>query len=394
MLMVSDLVGLARGAESVVDLAARSPARFASKRPPRAAVVVWNVCRHCNMTCPHCYSSASLRRSPRDLPTTEVLRILGELAAAGVGNVVWSGGEPLLREDLTEFVARTRELGMTPHLSTNGVLLAEQARALAGAGLAYAGVSLDAPGQKNDAYRGLVGGFDLAARGLAAARVAGIKTGIRMTVTRRNARDLGAMLDLAGRLDVDRFYVSHLVYAGRALGIAGDDLSPAESRSLLLALFDHVADAEGPRPRVVTGGNDSGGPLFVRWVGGRFGAAAAERVKGALLRRGGNSAGEAILAIDHRGRVHPDQFWQSAVLGDLREQSFTEILRHPLRAELKEREQRLGGRCGSCRFVGLCRGSHRERAIARSQDLWAPDPACVMTDEEVGAVRYPAGAFA
>lgn len=394
MLMVSDLLGLARGAESVVDLAARSPARYAAKRPARAAVVVWNVCRHCNMTCPHCYSSASLRRSPQDLSTAEVLRILEELAAAGVGNVVWSGGEPLLRDDLVQLVARTRALGMTPHLSTNGVLLAEQARTLADAGLAYAGVSLDAPGQKNDQYRGLAGGFDLAVRGLEAARVAGIKTGIRMTVTRKNARDLGAMLDLAARLDVDRFYVSHLVYAGRALGIAGDDLSPPESRRLLLELFDRVAEAPSARTRVVTGGNDSGGPLFVRWVAGRFGAAAGERVMGALVRRGGNSAGEAILAIDHRGRVHPDQFWQSAVLGDLREQSFGEVLAHPLREGLKERTERLGGRCGGCRFVALCRGSHRERALARSRDLWAPDPACVMTDEEVGVVRYVAGALA
>jgi radical SAM protein with 4Fe4S-binding SPASM domain len=390
MLMVSDLVGLARGTESVVDLATRGPAR----RPPRVSVVVWNVCRHCNMKCPHCDSSTSLRRSPQELATAEVLRILGELAAAGVGSVVWSGGEPLLREDLARLVARTRELGMTPDLSTNGVLLSEQARALADAGLAYAGVSLDAPGQKNDAYRGLAGGFDLAVRGLEATRVAGIETGIRMTVTRKNARDVGAMLDLAGRLGVDRFYVSHLVYAGRALGIAGDDLSPSESRRLLLELFDRVADAESPRPRVVTGGNDSGGPLFARWVGGRFGAAAGERVAGALLRRGGNSAGEAILAIDHRGLVHPDQFWQSAVLGDLREQSFAEVLAHPLRAELKERVQRLVGRCGGCRFVGLCRGSHRERALARSRDLWAPDPACVMTDQEVGAIRVAAGAFA
>jgi MoaA/NifB/PqqE/SkfB family radical SAM enzyme len=158
MLMVSDLIDLARGPASVVDLAARSPARYASSRPPRASVVVWNVCRHCNMACPHCDSSAWLRRSPQDLPTAEVLRILAELAAAGVGSVVWSGGEPLLREDLVQLVARTRELGMTPHLSTNGVLFSEQARALAG-GLAYVGVSLDARPRRTTRTR-LAGAFE------------------------------------------------------------------------------------------------------------------------------------------------------------------------------------------------------------------------------------------
>jgi radical SAM protein with 4Fe4S-binding SPASM domain len=213
-----------------------------------------------------------------------------------------------------------------------------------------------------------------------------------MTVTRRNERDLCGMLDHAGRVGVDRFHVSHLVYTGRAPGVAADDLSPADARRLLLQLFDRVGEAESPRPRVVADGNDSGGALLVRWVGGRFGAAAGERVLGVLSRRGGNAEGEATLSIDHRGRVHPDEFWQSAELGDLRQQSFAEILAHPLRAELKQRAQRLGGRCGSCRFVDLCRGSHRERALARTRDLWAPDPACVMTDEEVGVVRFAAGA--
>lgn len=387
MLMVSDLLGLARGAESVVDLAARSPARYAAKRPARAAVVVWNVCRHCNMTCPHCYSSASLRRSPQDLSTAEVLRILEELAAAGVGNVVWSGGEPLLRDDLVQLVARTRALGMTPHLSTNGVLLAEQARTLADAGLAYAGVSLDAPGQKNDQYRGLAGGFDLAVRGLEAARVAGIKTGIRMTVTRKNARDLGAMLDLAARLDVDRFYVSHLVYAGRGRQMVGDDLSRDETRALLVRLFEETDKLlnEGAPLRVVAGSNDSSGVLLVHWLQERYGADAARTVADILLKRGGNSAGEKLVCIDHRGGVHPDQFWRGASLGQLPEQPFAEVMRHPLREQLKNRVELLTGRCGSCAWKGLCRGSHRERALAVSGDMWGSDPACVLRDEEVAS---------
>jgi radical SAM protein with 4Fe4S-binding SPASM domain len=135
---------------------------------------------------------------------------------------------------------------------------------------------------------------------------------------------------------------------------------------------------------VVTGSNDSDGVLLLRWIEGRYGGSAAQPVRELLLERGGNSAGERILNIDSRGRVHPDQFWRGAVLGDVREERFEAILRHPLRELLRGRLDHLQGRCGACAARALCRGSHRERALARFRELWAPDPACVMEDAEIG----------
>jgi radical SAM protein with 4Fe4S-binding SPASM domain len=118
-------------------------------------------------------------------------------------------------------------------------------------------------------------------------------------------------------------------------------------------------------------------------------------VRRLLFERGGNSAGERILAIDHRGRVHPDQFWRQAVLGDLRKGSFAESLTHPLRSQLRDRLHHLRGRCGACRYREMCRGSHRERALARHGDVWGEDPACVLTDAEIGLgseeARAPGG---
>jgi radical SAM protein with 4Fe4S-binding SPASM domain len=107
-------------------------------------------------------------------------------------------------------------------------------------------------------------------------------------------------------------------------------------------------------------------------------------VEAVLRRRGGNSAGERVLAIDHRGRVHPDQFSTTLVLGDVRRQPFAAILAHPLRDALCDRERLLQGRCGACTYKSICRGSHRERALARYGKLWASDPTCVMTDAEIG----------
>jgi len=386
VLPVSDLIEFARSEASEEEFRSLAPMRFGGTAscPP---VVVWNVCMHCNMTCPHCYAAAVSEPSPTDLGTEEGLRLLDEMAKCGVKVVIFSGGEPLLRPDLFTLLRHASEVGLAPQLSTNGVRIdADIAHQLAEAGVAYVGVSVDGKRSFNDDYRGLPGGYDAALEGLRRAKGAGMRTGLRMTLTRRNADQLEAMLEVAGEVGADRFYLSHLLYSGRGFRVSGDDLSRSEARSALEQLFgcaEVLLDA-GCGPRIVTGSNDSDGPFLLRWIERRLGAEAARPVRALLQKRGGNSAGERILNVDARGRVHPDQFWRSAVLGDVRKQPFAEILRHPLREELRTRLDRLKGRCGVCSERALCRGSHRERALAVHRDPWASDPACVLEDAEIG----------
>jgi radical SAM protein with 4Fe4S-binding SPASM domain len=386
VLPVSDLLEVARDRVSRRDAGARTPQRFAPSGW-HAPVVVWNVCLHCNMTCPHCYAAAATRPSPKDLSHDDALRVLEEMAACGVRVVIFSGGEPLLRPDLFELLARATQLGIAPQLSSNGSLIdANAAERLASVGVRYVGVSIDGVRAFNDSYRGLDGGYESAVSGLRAARAAGLRTGLRMTLTRGNADQVDAVRTLAEELGVSRFYVSHLVYSGRGFRLREEDLSRAEVRTLLLEIFE-AADALLDRDaglRIVTGSNDSDGVLLLGWIRERYGETAAVPVEALLRERGGNSAGEKILNIDHQGRVHPDQFWRSAVLGDLRSQSFASVLDHPLREQLRHRVERLEGRCGACSWVELCRGSHRERSLAVHGGTWGPDPACVMEDSEIG----------
>jgi len=385
MLPVSDLLEVARGEVSSESVGRRVPGRFASDG--RVAVVVWNVCMHCNMSCPHCYAAAVRTPSPTDLSREEALGVVEQLAAAGVGVLILSGGEPLLRPDLFELAARGRELGLAVQLSTNGTRIdAATARRLGECGVQYVGVSIDGLPGFNDAYRGLDDAHALALQGLANARAAGLRTGLRMTLTSRNRDQLGDMLDLCVRERIDRFYVSHLVYSGRGFRIAEEDLDRGQARAALFELFEAAEDllGRGERLRVVTGSNDSDGVLLLRFVAERHGPAAGRAVRTLLHARGGNSAGEKILNIDSRGRVHPDQFWRGAVLGDLRKGYFADALEHPLREQLRTRLERLKGRCGTCAERELCRGSHRERALAATGDPWQSDPACVMEDAEIG----------
>jgi radical SAM protein with 4Fe4S-binding SPASM domain len=387
MLPVTDLLQLALGRSEADDLSAGAPRRFEAVTR-NSPVVIWNICMHCNMHCPHCYAAAVAKPVPTDLTHAEGIDLIDQLADAGVRVVIFSGGEPLLRADVFDLIAHAKQRGLSPQLSTNGVLIDEEvAKRLADVGVAYVGISIDGIESFNDAYRGLEGGFEAALRGLRNAKGAGMKTGLRMTLSKRNFDQLESMIEVARDVRVNRFYVSHLVYSGRGFKVAHEDLSRDEQRSTLRWLFEK-AESLLDRDRefkIVTGSNDSDGVFLLQWIRERHGDAASAKVRELLLQRGGNSAGERILNIDSRGRVHPDQFWRAAVLGDIREERFEKILEHPMRDELERRLEFLTGRCGVCTEREICRGSHRERALAFYRDRWASDPACVMEDAEIGA---------
>jgi radical SAM protein with 4Fe4S-binding SPASM domain len=106
-----------------------------------------------------------------------------------------------------------------------------------------------------------------------------------------------------------------------------------------------------------------------------------------LEKNGGNRSGIAIGEVDWRGDVHPDQFTRNHTLGNVRERKFGDIwsdLSNPVLAGLRNRSGLVGGRCAACRWFALCNGNFRARAEAVYGDFWAQDPACYLTDEEIG----------
>ena len=100
----------------------------------------------------------------------------------------------------------------------------------------------------------------------------------------------------------------------------------------------------------------------------------------------GNSSGLGIGCVDFNGYVHPDQFWQHYSIGNIRKNKFSEIWTdetEPLLNRLRHRKDRLTGKCQSCLFLNICNGNLRVRAEAVYDDVWAPDPACYLTDQEI-----------
>ena len=186
--------------------------------------MIWNLVRRCNLNCIHCYSLSCDKDFPGELSTAEVFEVMDDLKAFRVPVLILSGGEPLLRPDIFEISARAKSMGFYVGLSTNGTLIDEaRAERIAAVGYDYVGISLDGIGDVHDRFRRQEGAFDAALRGMRLCHARGIKVGLRFTMTERNAHDLPALLDLMEREDVDKFYLSHLVYAGRGNRYREDD---------------------------------------------------------------------------------------------------------------------------------------------------------------------------
>jgi len=362
----------------------------ADKRP----VVVWNCTRRCNLRCVHCYARSDDRPAGNELSTAEGLALLEDLARFGVPVVLFSGGEPLMRPDLDVLIRRTVDLGMRAVISTNGTLIdpptADRLRAL---GLSYVGISLDGLGEVNDAFRGAAGAFDRALDGVRNCRRAGVKVGLRFTITRRNVGEIDGLFRIVRREDIPRICFYHLVYAGRGTALQAEDLDHAATRRAVDLIIDRTAElhAEGRPTEVLTVDNHCDGPyLYLRMH--REGRARADDVLRLLRMNGGNSSGVGIGCVSWDGSVHADQFWRHVTFGNVRERPFSEIwtdLANPLMARLKDRRPHLKGRCATCRFLDTCGGNFRVRAEAATGDLWAPDPACYLTDDEIAAPAAP-----
>ena len=368
---------------------ARLPAHLLQFAADKKPVVVWNCTRRCNLHCLHCYADAADRAYADELSTAEARAFIDDLAEFGAPVLLFSGGEPLVRPDVLALAAYAREKGLRPVLSTNGTLITrEVAIRIKEAGVGYVGISLDGVGERNDRFRGRKGAFAAALAGIANCVAVGQRVGLRFTINRRNFEDVGAIFDLMEAENVDRVCFYHLVYSGRGSGMRADALTAAETRAVVDQIIDRAADfhRRGLAKDVLTVDNHADGVyLYLRLRRER--PQLAEQALALLRWNGGNSSGIGIADVDNQGNVHPDQFWWHHTLGNVRQRKFGEIWRDtsdPILAGLKNRRPLLKGRCARCRYLDICNGNFRVRAEAVYGDIWAPDPACYLSDEEIG----------
>jgi radical SAM protein with 4Fe4S-binding SPASM domain len=362
--------------------------KTASQRRP---IVVWNITRACNLKCVHCYNDSGACKADDELSTDEAKGVLDDLVQFGVPSVLFSGGEPLMRPDLFELIGYAVERGMRAVISTNGTCITdEMAKRIKHHGVSYVGISLDGIGQVNDRFRGVSGAFERAVAGIKNCQDAGVRIGLRLTLTGKNVQDLESLFGFFEAKRIERACFYHFVPSGRGGAMADEDLTHAQTRDAVEMIMakTKLYKQAGRTTDILTVDNHVDG-VYLYLKLRQEDPKRADEVWKLLTWNGGGmySSGVGIGCIDFHGKVHPDQFWWHYDLGDVRDRPFSEIwmdTSDPLLGGLKDRRSHIKGRCRLCRFFDACGGSLRVRADLHFGDPWAPDPACYLTDAEIG----------
>ncbi|MDR1776757.1 MAG: 12,18-didecarboxysiroheme deacetylase [Desulfovibrio sp.] len=359
--------------------------QFSKDKKP---VVVWNMTRRCNLKCVHCYAHATALDGADDISAGQAKAMIDDLASYGAPVMLFSGGEPLARKDLVELASYATQKGMRAVISTNGTLITRsKARELKEVGLSYVGISLDGLERVHDRFRRVSGAFQKALEGIANCQAEGLKVGLRFTINKGNVAEIPGIFSLLKEREVPRACFYHLVYSGRGSNLIGEDLNHQTTRETLDLIMDETrALFEAGHPKeILTVDNHADGPyIWMRLL--REDKKRAEEAYKLLQFNEGNNSGRGIGCISWDGQVHADQFWREHAFGNVLERPFSQIWDDPdieLLHKLKNKKAYVGGRCALCRFLDICGGNFRARAEAFYGDIWAQDPACYLTDEEI-----------
>jgi len=375
----------------------------ATEARARRPITVWNITRTCNLRCVHCYSDSNAQQYPGELTWEQMEQVVEDLAAYQVPSLLFSGGEPMIHPRFFDLVDKATALGLKLTISTNGTLITpEKAALLKAANVAYVGISLDGIGPIHDQFRRKEGAFDAAVRGFKNCHAVDQKTGLRLTLTRHNVENINQILDFIEDQEIQRVCFYHLVPAGR--GSELQVLAPEEARGAIDTLIARVEawHRQGVERELLTVTQPADGAyLLVRMRNENHPNLAEARRLLAWNGGGANSSGRGIANIDTQGTVHPDQFWQDVILGNVKQLPFSQIWegRNPDSAEmlasirsigllsLEQRQTRMTGPCADCQWFQICGGGFRTRAaFANDGNLWGSDPGCYLHDHERLAV--------
>lgn len=236
-------------------------------RIPLAVTI--GVTGRCQCRCVHCSAVDAGSQAP-PLSLDEVRRVVAESVALGVTNVTFTGGEPLLREDLEALVATVPAREAVSLVFTNGIgLTPGRARQLKDAGLWGVQVSLDSPEEEaHDRLRGWPGCFEAVRAGVAAARAAGLLVGLSTYATSGSVRDghLARIAELGASWGAHELTVFDALPSGRLRGREALLLS-SESRQRLVQDGLELRARYRGRMHVVTQSWTNSAKGFARFIG-------------------------------------------------------------------------------------------------------------------------------
>ncbi len=324
-------------------------------------MLFWESTWKCNLSCQHCRRLDAPDSDTEQLTTDEMCAVLDSAATLGKPIIVFSGGEPLLRDDWEQISAHAKSLGLPTALATNGTLITPELAVRIAPAFRRVSVSLDGTDPKtHDAFRGVVGAFDAALAGIAALRAEDVDVQINVTVTTHNVDQLDAMYALAENAGAMGIHMFLLVPVGCGAEIpVSQQLTPERYEQTLNWICDRQA----------------AGPLEIRATcGPHYYRVAAQRDMDVSHSRG-CLAGVAVAFVSHNGEVFPCGYLPVGC-GSVKDKPLAEIWNSSeVFSDLRD-YGKLKGKCGCCGFKQIC-GGCRARAYAATGDYLTEEPFCI-----------------
>ena len=339
---------------------------------PPLRLLFWESTTRCNLACAHCRRIETAEEASReDLTTAEFRRVLDSCASLGNPIIIFSGGEPLMRDDWDVLAAHAQALGLPTALATNGTLIDDAlARRIARAGFRRVSVSLDgADDATHDAFRRVDGAFQAAQAGIAALRAADVPVQVNATIAAHNDGQLDRIYDMTRKIGAEALHLFLLVPVGCGMEIGESHQLPAKRYEQVLEwVLDRQEDGDLELKATCA-------PHYYRLAAQRH-AETGSDVSGGLASRHGRGCmcGVSVAFVSHKGEVFPCGYLP-VHCGSVREQPFAEIWRNSEVFEKLRDYEALLGKCGRCEYKSVC-GGCRARAYAMTGNYLAAEPAC------------------
>ena len=324
-------------------------------------IVSWMTTNRCNLHCKHCYQNAGFEKN-EELTTQEAKTLIDSIARAGFKIMIFSGGEALMRPDITGLIAHASARGLRPVVGTNGTLLTpEMVKELKEAGAMAMGISLDSlDPAKHNAFRGDPDAFDLTVQGMKNCRELGLPFQIHTTVMDWNRDEICDMIDFAAGIGAAAVYLFFLIPVGRGEFIKESALEVQAYEELLQTVMKKSAGV----PVLI---KPTCAPQFMR-VAKQLDVPVSRRFTRGCL------AGISYCIVSPVGIVRPCAYMTEEA-GSIREMPFERIWKEsPLFEKLRTRQY--GGACGGCSYRDICGGCRARAAYYHNGDYMAEDTYC------------------
>jgi len=338
-------------------------------RHPR--LIAWELTNACNLACIHCRASAIKDPAPDELSTAQAKHFVDELVEYKP-IIILTGGEPLLRSDVYDIAKYASGHGLRVVLATNGTLLTpEIVKKLKDVGIQRVSISIDGSTKEtHDTFRGEIGAFESALRGIDILKNEGLSFQINTTITKRNLTQIPNIYDLALELGASALHIFLLVPTGRGEDIESDEIPAEEYERVLNWFYDKSKNSPIQLKATCA-------PHYFRIMRQR---AKAEGIKitrethGLEAMTKGCLGGSGFCFVSSTGNVHPCGYLP-ALAGNIRQKPFKMIWeKSKVFNDLRDPGM-LKGKCGECEYRAVC-GGCRARAYALTGDYLDEEPYC------------------